>query len=646
MKTFLNIFIDLNIYTFSYYFIYYLRRDQLVLEQVYLEYFGIFISSWFLSSLITGKFIRKTQSFAEVSHNYITSIFLMIAFISISANLIDLQDVSRIIILGSLLLATILEFLVLRIRVYSPGNKENLIHFDFNLTSFLRELILLLFSFTIGVIFLFEGKFFSETNILIHLGIFISWVIGAVFSLQFVAINRSVSYTRLFWKYFKSYFILNVLSAFIIFTLRTDNETHVYFIFSVLGYSVLSWIILSLLYLYRQPLKSDEVRYKILKATESNELEIIEKNFKGHELYILNGGTVNSKLFADKLRSIYLKKFPQIFDFINRTLDLNTVDELKTVVLRSSDPYNIEIIPENELQLYLNLHGVNDMRRLNQYFIEVNKRLITGGLYISKIEPIRTRHKRFKERYPYYIAQVLYFFDFIWRRVFPKIPVLQKVYFSLTKGRNRALSLAEGLGRLYYCGFEVINICELDNYVYFIAKKIKVPSTDANPSYGPFFKMKRIGKDGKPFFVYKLRTMHPYAEYLQPFVYEHFSLQEGGKFNNDFRISYWGRFLRKLWIDELPMLVNFFRGELKLVGVRPLSSHYLSLYTDDLKEMRFKTKPGLVPPFYADMPKTLEDIMQSEFNYLNSYFKNPVLTDIKYFFKAFNNILLKNARSA
>ena len=73
--------------------------------------------------------------------------------------------------------------------------------------------------------------------------------------------------------------------------------------------------------------------------------------------------------------------------------------------------------------------------------------------------------------------------------------------------------------------------------------------------------------------------MHPYAEYLQKFVYEKFSLQEGGKFNNDFRVASWGKVFRKLWIDELPMIINFFKGDLKLVGVRPLSNHYLNLYS-------------------------------------------------------------------
>ena len=84
---------------------------------------------------------------------------------------------------------------------------------------------------------------------------------------------------------------------------------------------------------------------------------------------------------------------------------------------------------------------------------------------------------------------------------------------------------------------------------------------------------------------------------------------------------------------------------MKLIGVRPLSKHYLSLYDDDLKELRVKVKPGLVPPFYADMPKTLEEIQDSERRYLYAYLKSPIGTDIKYFFKTFYNIVIKRARS-
>ena len=205
--------------------------------------------------------------------------------------------------------------------------------------------------------------------------------------------------------------------------------------------------------------------------------------------------------------------------------------------------------------------------------------------------------------------------------------------------------MAEGLGRLYHAGFEVKNIKEINNSLYFIAGKVGEPVSDKNPSYGLIFKMKRNGENGKEIFVYKMRTMYPYSEYLQKFVHDNFSLKEGGKFENDFRVTSWGGIMRKLWLDELPMLINVFKRELKIVGVRPLSSHFLSLYSDNLKQLRSKHKPGLIPPYYADMPKTLDEIMFSEEKYFKKYDENPIVTDISYLTKIFKNIVIHRARS-
>ena len=166
-----------------------------------------------------------------------------------------------------------------------------------------------------------------------------------------------------------------------------------------------------------------------------------------------------------------------------------------------------------------------------------------------------------------------------------------------------------------------------------------------NPTYGPFIKLNRVGKDGKLIKVYKMRTMHPYAEYLQDYVFKKNHLEEGGKFKNDFRITGVGKIMRKLWLDEFPMIFNLIKGDMKMVGVRPLSKHYYNLYTEELKQKRIRTKPGLIPPFYADLPKTLEEIQESELRYLIAHEKRPVFTDIKYFSLAMKNIVVKKARS-
>jgi len=159
-------------------------------------------------------------------------------------------------------------------------------------------------------------------------------------------------------------------------------------------------------------------------------------------------------------------------------------------------------------------------------------------------------------------------------------------------------------------------------------------------------RLTRYGQDGEMIKVYKMRTMHPFSEYLQGYIYKRNSLNVDGKFNRDIRITTMGSFMRKYWIDELPMFINLFNGEMKLVGVRPLSKQYYSLYNSDLQKKRLKFKPGLLPPFYADLPHSLDEIQDSEMRYLVSCESKGVFkTDLIYFFRILKNILINNARS-
>ena len=131
------------------------------------------------------------------------------------------------------------------------------------------------------------------------------------------------------------------------------------------------------------------------------------------------------------------------------------------------------------------------------------------------------------------------------------------------------------------------------------------------------------------------------------YIYEHNHLAKGGKFADDYRVTPWGRWMRKLWIDELPMIWNVVRGDLKLVGVRPLSRHYFSLYSPEMQDLRTQVKPGLLPPFYYDKqtPKTIDEVQASERRYVEACLKHPVLTDIRYFFGTIWNILFRGKRS-
>lgn len=332
----------------------------------------------------------------------------------------------------------------------------------------------------------------------------------------------------------------------------------------------------------------------------------------------------------------------EVYSFFSKHTDINSKT---TVFINTNKQFNVEKLLRENSKAVINFQKMNDVRRINKFMEIINEKLVDKGLFLGSFEPKRLRKKRLLKKYVFPFNFVYYAFDFVFKRIVPKLPVTKKIYFGLTEGRNRVISKAEMLGRIYSCGFEIVDDKEIGLEHYFVARKIKKPAYDMSPTYGPFVKLRRVGKGGKVFKVYKLRTMHPYSEYIQDYIHKTNDLDKGGKFKNDFRISTLGRFFRKTWLDELPMFINFFKGEMKVVGVRPLSKHYFSLYPKSLQDYRTKFKPGLVPPFYVDMPETLDEIVESEFKYLKAYAKAPFRTDVKYFFTAFYNILIKGKRS-
>lgn len=332
-----------------------------------------------------------------------------------------------------------------------------------------------------------------------------------------------------------------------------------------------------------------------------------------------------------------------VFLFLNNNINLGTT---KTTILSTSTQFNILKLPDNTFNTIVNLKKINNIKRINKFFEAINSKLTRDSVFVLCVETYSQRKKRILQKYPYGLNWLVYTVDFLLKRVAPKLKLTKKIYFFITGGRNRVLSKAETLGRLYSCGFEVLNEKQIDNLLWLVVKKVKEPIFDNNPTYGPFIMLKRFGKDGKLIHVYKMRTMHAYSEYIQDYVFKNNNLQEGGKFKDDFRITSIGKIMRKLWIDELPMFINVIKGDMKIVGVRPLSKHYFNLYSENLKTKRTQFKPGLIPPFYADMPKTFEEIMESEMKYLDAYKQSPLKTDWNYFWKALHNIIIKSARSA
>ena len=322
------------------------------------------------------------------------------------------------------------------------------------------------------------------------------------------------------------------------------------------------------------------------------------------------------------------------------------LDSDKILVMATGEAMNLTAAGKHDYDTLINLKRANNIKDVTSFFKTANKILKQGGRFICCVETMGQRKTRLLKKYPLPLNYIYFFFDYILKRVFPKTRFTRWFYLWITDDRNRVMSNPEIMGRLYFSGFKEEKRKQIDGYTYYVYRKFREPLHNESPSYGTLLRMKRIGKNGKIITVYKLRTMVPYSEYIQDYVYDHNKLKEGGKFKDDFRITRLGSILRKTWIDELPMIWNLLKGEIKFVGVRPLSPHYLCLYDKDLQDIRKTVKPGLLPPFYADMPKTLDEIMDSERAYIEQYKKHPIRTDIKYFFKILKNIIFHGKRSS
>lgn len=114
-------------------------------------------------------------------------------------------------------------------------------------------------------------------------------------------------------------------------------------------------------------------------------------------------------------------------------------------------------------------------------------------------------------------------------------------------------------------------------------------------SPGPaIFSQRRAGKNGRPFVMYKFRSMHTNAEMVQSELVR-FNLMSGPVFKveNDPRITPLGRILRKTSLDELPQLWNVLRGQMSLVGPRPLPLYEVEKFDSPAQRRRLSMKPGL-----------------------------------------------------
>jgi len=155
-----------------------------------------------------------------------------------------------------------------------------------------------------------------------------------------------------------------------------------------------------------------------------------------------------------------------------------------------------------------------------------------------------------------------------------------------------------------------------------------------------FFKQKRIGKQGKEFFMYKFRSMETDAEEKLKELKKHNQTNElMFKMFDDPRITEVGKFLRKYSLDELPQLFNVLKGEMSLIGFRPPLPSEVAKYQKH-HFIRFATMPGLTGPWQVSGRsniKNFDEVIKLEYEYVKNW---SLFNDIKILFKTIPVVLL------
>ena len=148
-----------------------------------------------------------------------------------------------------------------------------------------------------------------------------------------------------------------------------------------------------------------------------------------------------------------------------------------------------------------------------------------------------------------------------------------------------------------------------------------------NKGNGVFFTQKRVGKNRRIFYIIKFKTMTDERD------------AEGNLLSDERRLTKIGKFIRSTSVDELPQLINVLKGDMSLIGPRPLVVEYLPLY-NDVQARRHEVKPGITGWAQVNGRNTIS--WQQKFEYDVWYVNNlSFVLDIKILYMTIKNVINK-----
>ncbi|WP_080659052.1 sugar transferase [Butyrivibrio fibrisolvens] len=207
-------------------------------------------------------------------------------------------------------------------------------------------------------------------------------------------------------------------------------------------------------------------------------------------------------------------------------------------------------------------------------------------------------------------------------------------YAGLVLEKKRAYSIVKRVLDMLLSSLALIALCPI-----LLLVTIAISIEDGGK---PFFTQERTGKDGRVFKMYKFRTMIKNAPQLHEQLLSRNEMDGPAfKMTNDPRVTRFGKILRKHGIDELPQLVNIIKGDMSIVGPRPLPVYEQDM-CDEYQNQRLMVKPGLVCYWQCNPGKNtmpFDEWIELDLRYIT---ERSLYTDLKVILSTISSGVLEN----
>ena len=151
------------------------------------------------------------------------------------------------------------------------------------------------------------------------------------------------------------------------------------------------------------------------------------------DLYIIKDNQKERSIIYDEIDE-------EVLNYVSGAADVYSPE---TLFISTTNHFNIRNSSNEAYKAIINLSRINDVKDIDKLLEVVNEKLHSGGTFVACAETEKLRYERLLRKFIFPLNYIYYFLDFVFKRIFPKLPITSRIYFFLTAGRNRVLSKVE-----------------------------------------------------------------------------------------------------------------------------------------------------------------------------------------------------------